>query len=121
MYVLKYLSQAELETLMKDVARHVHTWSLKSKEKEPSRHAELSETCVRYIEHMLEVVTEYYNDVSALVSLKWYAYLGETLHGRRQGALQRGFAQVRRDRTRNYGSTVFTHRFRGCAGGARRY
>lgn len=81
LYVLKYLSQAELETLMKDVARHVHTWSLKLKEKEPSRHAELSEKCVRYVEHMLEVVTEYYNDVSALVSLKWYAYLGETLHG----------------------------------------
>ena len=81
LYVIKYLAQGELETLMKDVARHVHAHLAQAKEREPTKSAELPAEAMRCVERALRVVTDQFRDVDYLVSLKWYVYLGEILGG----------------------------------------
>jgi len=81
-YIIKYLGQNELDTLMKDVARHVNSWMLKQKESDTAtKHVDLTSDAMQHIESMLAVITKHYNDVSYLISLKWYIYLAEVLHG----------------------------------------
>ena len=80
-YVIKYLSRGELETLMKDVARHVHASLELAKENEPMKSPQLSDEAMRYVELALHTMTDYFNDIGVLLSLKWYAYLGEVLRG----------------------------------------
>ena len=80
-YVVKYLGQNELDTLMKDVARHVNAWTLKQKESETAKHIDLPVDAMKYIESMLALITKHYDDVNYLISVKWYVYLTEALHG----------------------------------------
>ena len=80
-YVVKYLGQNELDTLMKDVARHVNAWTLKQKESETAKHVDLPVDAMKYIESMLALITKHYDDVNYVISVKWYVYLAEVLHG----------------------------------------
>ncbi|OUS46204.1 hypothetical protein BE221DRAFT_192190 [Ostreococcus tauri] len=80
-YIIKYLTKGELETLMKDVARHVHAWLEKAREKEPMKSPTLSAPAMRYVARSLQTTTDYFKGVTALLNLKWYVYLGETLRG----------------------------------------
>ena len=81
-YVIAYLSRAEMETLMKDVARHVHAALTEEREGESNAEAPtLASGAMARVERMLRVVTERYEDVDDVISLKWYMYLGEILRG----------------------------------------
>jgi len=81
-YVVAYLSRAEMETLMKDVARHVHAALTEEREGESNAEAPtLSSDAMSRVERMLRAVTERYEDVDDVISLKWYMYLGEILRG----------------------------------------